>query len=1037
MNQLELVRAGAGAGKTYNLCEIVAKAVEDGTDPSRILATTFTKKAAAELKGRIQAKLLSSLSIDQAAEQADRLELAAIGTVHGVAHKLIKRYAVEIGLSPRLDVLTETSRDSTLGNLLVILPSSDWQELADVAGRMAINNLHQMVLKLLSCKRGNSISADAFQTQMNEGAERVCQLLLAEGSLETDISVTELRQLAASTIEEISQLTDTTQKTKTALTKLAQIRTGAYPHWGSYLVAQRLDAGKKSGADRRLDALRTHAGVVRRNSNLHGDVRRFSNLLAEQTLRLEKEYVRYKSDRGLVDYDDLEIILLDLLKDERMSNQIATDYELIIVDEFQDTNPIQLAIFQRLRELSPRSRWVGDPNQAIYGFRGTDPALVNGVWENTKGAEHDPLKYNYRSQRGLVQLVGKLFSPLLGENVVQIPQREMQPRGIERWLINSKNQDQAALSLACGVRQLHQDGVAWGEIAVLERTNAFLKKIAQAFDELGIPYLLECPGLFSTREGRLLLAGLRLVADRHDSLAAATIVHLLGSETAETPEWLAERLSTIRAAESKGDVGNRPRPWENDLRLLPLEHIDRKRMSPLQVVQLVIEALKLPSLVQQWGETVQRNSHLDSAIELACEYEENARSSGQAATLSGLILALEQMERDEKDSRKPPVGHDAVTLMTYHAAKGLEWPVVVLGLLKNARETDMWSPEVSGGGGEQNPLAERQLRYWPWPFGDDGGGFGELRKGSGLEVDALNSPEGQGRSDREAMESLRLLYVGCTRAKHKLVFAHQERKCDWLDQLSGVDQILDPGLEEAEHPLEDIETTFVIRKLSADMLGRFDIPEKSQERWINLKPLAPAEEQVQRYYSPSQSGQGDEETPLRQIELAGPSVFPSGAKVEQYADIGEAVHGYFAGLFSSVRQNSQAKQNIAVRCLSAYGLTGILTADQLVSTGERFCQWVRENYPDAIWHSEVSVSAPRNAGGQWSGIIDLILELPSGEIIILDHKSAPLQRKYCEEKARTYAGQLQAYREIMEGAGYAVQSMGIHYPLSGVVVWSE
>ena len=181
----------------------------------------------------------------------------------------------------------------------------------------------------------------------------------------------------------------------------------------------------------------------------------------------------------------------------------------------------------------------------------------------------------------------------------------------------------------------------------------------------------------------------------------------------------------------------------------------------------------------------------------------------------------------------------------------------------------------------------------------------------------------------------------------------------------------------------------------------------------------------------------NEEISLRQIELAGPSVFPSGAKEEQYADIGEAVHGYFAGLFSSVRQDSQAKQNIAVRCLSAYGLTGILTAAQLVSTGEHFCQWVGENYSKAIWHSEVPVSGPRNAGGQWSGIIDLILELPSGEIIILDHKSAPLQRKHCEEKARTYAGQLQAYREVMQGAGYTVQSMGIHFPLSGVVVWAE
>ena len=81
-NILEVVRAGAGSGKTFDLCNTVAAAVADGLDPARILATTFTKKAAAELKGRVQAKLLEG----KGHAHADRLELAAIGTVHGVAH---------------------------------------------------------------------------------------------------------------------------------------------------------------------------------------------------------------------------------------------------------------------------------------------------------------------------------------------------------------------------------------------------------------------------------------------------------------------------------------------------------------------------------------------------------------------------------------------------------------------------------------------------------------------------------------------------------------------------------------------------------------------------------------------------------------------------------------------------------------------------------------------------------------------------------------------------------------------------------------
>ncbi|MFC1761513.1 UvrD-helicase domain-containing protein, partial [Planctomycetota bacterium] len=106
---LELVRAGAGSGKTTDLCRTVAQAVADGLDPARILATTFTKKAAAELKGRILIQLLTAPAERRTDvhQQADRLEFAAIGTVHSVAHQLLSRYAIEMGLSPRLEVIAE------------------------------------------------------------------------------------------------------------------------------------------------------------------------------------------------------------------------------------------------------------------------------------------------------------------------------------------------------------------------------------------------------------------------------------------------------------------------------------------------------------------------------------------------------------------------------------------------------------------------------------------------------------------------------------------------------------------------------------------------------------------------------------------------------------------------------------------------------------------------------------------------------------------------------------------------------------------
>ena len=193
MPTLELVRAGAGSGKTTDLCRTVADAVKNGLDPARILATTFTKKAAAELKGRIQAQLLAGTDGAASAHRnADRLELAAIGTVHSVAHQLLSRYAIEMGLSPRLEVVTELASEQALSDLLGTIPLSAWQPLADCAERLGINDLHRRILNLLAAKRGNRISDTDFTAHMAASADRVCELLAPDGVAAVTSSISQL-----------------------------------------------------------------------------------------------------------------------------------------------------------------------------------------------------------------------------------------------------------------------------------------------------------------------------------------------------------------------------------------------------------------------------------------------------------------------------------------------------------------------------------------------------------------------------------------------------------------------------------------------------------------------------------------------------------------------------------------------------------------------------------------------------------------------------------------------------------------------------
>lgn len=332
---------------------------------------------------------------------------------------------------------------------------------------------------------------------------------------------------------------------------------------------------------------------------------------------------------------------------------------------------------------------------------------------------------------------------------------------------------------------------------------------------------------------------------------------------------------------------------------------------------------------------------LDSIVKHARHYEDIWLNSGEAATLNGLILYLEELARSDTDHRHPPLGHDAVTLMTYHGAKGLEWPVVVLCGLDSDRDPDVWLPVAHGGNqSETHPLDGRLLRYWIWPFGNDNSQFGKQIRGSGLEIDALASAEGiAARTKARSEESIRLLYVGCTRAKQKLSLADRPTKYDWLKQIADIDVILDPALEDGEHQLSNINTTFVRRRLQPAMSESQPIV-KAASTW--LADVSVGTKSTQIVFTPQFGRPHSALSSLRLEDLAGSSLFPSGASEEDYAAIGDATHTYLGSIPSMQGFTNSQKIAVAERSISGFGVTGKITPAMLVQAGDRFCKWVSE-----------------------------------------------------------------------------------------------
>ena len=1037
---LELVKAGAGAGKTYDLCEYVCNCIESGVDPAKILATTFTRKAAAELKGRVQEKLRLLPGKPGAPFWfSDRFELALVGTVHSIAHQLLSRFAIEMGLSPELDVLMDEESQRVLSEIVGRLVSSNSTIFGGAAKRMGIDRPEELILEVYDSARGNRIDNTSLVEHLSQSAARLCEILHDNEIISPHEFQEEFEALVQRTRDDIGSLQDdNTNVTAEGMRKLDDLLSAKYCEWGRVAAAMRIKAGKTSGADGMLDPLRQYASQLCHLSTLHDDIREFTAVLGSLTGEVGDTYQQYKLDRGLVDYYDLELKFLDLLEREDLADELKEEFSVVLVDEFQDTNPLQLMIFNKLRGLASKSRWVGDAKQAIYGFRSSDPQLINRVWGLNKDCSASSLPNNWRSQKGLVQFVGRLFSPIFGEEANQVPQKAAENEGVERWLLDTTNIENDAFAILAGLETLHQEGISYRDIAVVARDNNFLSKLASAFDDFNVPYLLERSGLMVTREVALIMNGLCLVSDRHDSLAAASIKHSYSSLTDHTPAWITERLEHLKRLKELGDDAeyDDKKPWPDDVMFGELESVDNRSLSPTVIIQQVIQVLNVYSFIATWDDPVGRMANVDSLVKHAQLYEELMLNSSRAATLAGFIRYMSTLADNDEDICFPALGHDAVTLITYHGTKGLEWPVVVLTQLDKVYPSKMFSPQVIGGGeDEQDALDGRTLRVWTWPFGEirTYGGRWDKVTGSNLENTVLGTPEGLEQQAAQDAESVRLLYVGATRAKSKLVFAHRAGKTRWLDQVEAVTEIIPHDLEIGEHELNGIDTTIIVREFDDGDIGQILTEAVERQYWISSEE-SDARESNRKFYSPSEMEDKQASASFSVHEMNGSVKINVDLKEDQHVKFGNAVHSFFGALPNISHMENEHQISTAEQCLSGYRLSNTLAPETLLQLGERLQQWVKSKYPGAIWHTELPATANRTDGGQWRGIMDLVLELEDGKVVVIDHKTGQVGLSKAESYASQYKPQLDAYREMLEGNGINVDSLWIHLPMTGLMV---
>ncbi|MEO8899956.1 MAG: UvrD-helicase domain-containing protein, partial [Polyangiaceae bacterium] len=395
---LRLVSASAGSGKTHRLTEEVIRAVNPSNpaviDMDGLIGVTYTKKAQAELDARIRRALVEN----GAFERAQQLPLAYLGTVHAVCLRLLKEFALDAGLSPEVDVIPGNEGRRLLQAALEHeLPRELHARIEDLARKLQFewlprtsrNDWVTPVEDIMTLARGNRISPDRLPT-MGERSRAGLLALLPPAAIDGRVLELKLASAIARAVEQLAKLDDGVKKTEEALELLrdsaAALDAGTLL-WSGWAKLARVEPGKRGLP--LVTEVREAASGYEIHPEFRAELGELVQLIFEAARIGLVAYADWKGQRGLVDYVDMIDRGLAVLDVPEVAHELGERLSLLVVDEFQDTSPIQLALFMRLHALCKESVWVGDRKQCIFEYAGADPTLMEAVnqWAGQSGGE--------------------------------------------------------------------------------------------------------------------------------------------------------------------------------------------------------------------------------------------------------------------------------------------------------------------------------------------------------------------------------------------------------------------------------------------------------------------------------------------------------------------------------------------------------------------------------------------------------------------------------------------------------------------------
>ncbi|MDE6505489.1 MAG: UvrD-helicase domain-containing protein [Clostridia bacterium] len=438
-----IVSASAGSGKTFVMIEKLVAAVVNGADLDEVLAVTFTKKAAAQMKEKLRAALVKR--IENAGEEKARLKLqlskissANISTIHSFCAKLLRTYFYALGTDGSFDIISADDaaarelKDRAMESLFDRLYEEDGEEFRLLLSCF-MKKRNDGYFKKLVAEAHTELRAVAHYERYLEEAEKLyCEEGFGKVCADfTDIQKPKYGRLIAA-VEKFQAEFPETKKKQTydaifeemkAVLKFSSECSPFTPHPALTATRKPADCEEDKPAGEAFKKFKD--GINKKYAALCGDfadgqteLERFlqSGKIAiafiRLLLRFDAEYTAVKAEENKLDYNDLEHLTLKLFNNAEIREEIVSGYKYVFVDEYQDVNPVQEEIISALRG---EVFLVGDVKQAIYGFRGSKSAFFSEKFEGFERGGGSALKLssNFRSADGVLDFVNRLFSDIM------------------------------------------------------------------------------------------------------------------------------------------------------------------------------------------------------------------------------------------------------------------------------------------------------------------------------------------------------------------------------------------------------------------------------------------------------------------------------------------------------------------------------------------------------------------------------------------------------------------------------------------------